>query len=371
MVAQPEGGVLEGFTLTRSGIVTRVRQGTAIVLRRHAAGDRAGQPVAMPFVGSAWLADEPAHASDEVLYTLEGWTQPARIFALRGERSTDTGLQPGVAPPGLPELQVTDVEVPSHDGVRVPMTILHRKGLALDGRNPVLLNGYASYGFSETAYYAPTQMAWFEKGGVLAFANPRGSGVYGDEWHRAGFKQTKANTWLDGVACARWLIDKGYGSPATMGVMGTSAGGIFVGRVVTSAPELFAAAVFNVGELDAVRSEESANGATNTSEFGTVKDASEFAALLRMSTYHAIADGTAYPAVLLVHGMNDPRVDVWHSAKTAARLLAASSSGKPVLLRLDLEAGHGVGSTTNQRHAMWADIYAFLLWQMGKASAEP
>ena len=148
--------------------------------------------------------------------------------------------------------------------------------------------------------------------------------------------------------------------------MGTSAGGIFVGRATTTAPELFAAAVYDVGVLDAVRVELTANGATNTSEFGSVKDPSEFKALLEMSTYHAIRDQTAYPGVLLVHGMNDPRVDVWHSAKTAARLQAASNSGRPALLRLDTQAGHGMGSTASQRNAQQADIQAFLLWQTGK-----
>jgi prolyl oligopeptidase len=155
-----------------------------------------------------------------------------------------------------------------------------------------------------------------------------------------------------------------------MGIMGTSAGGIFVGRTVTAAPELFAAAIFNVGVMDAVRAEDSATGATNISEFGTVKDPAEARALLEMSTYHAIKDGTAYPGVLLVHGMNDPRVDVWHSGKTAARLQAAQAGNpdaRPALLRLDMQAGHGVGSTLTQRESMTADIQSFLLWQMGKA----
>ena len=159
---------------------------------------------------------------------------------------------------------------------------------------------------------------------MLAYANVRGSGAFGDEWHRAGFKATKPNTWKDGVAAARYLIDQRFASPATLGIQGGSAGGIFVGRAVTSAPELFAAAIFEVGVMDAVRAEESANGITNISEFGSFRNAAEFPALLEMSTYHQIRDGVDYPAVLLMHGMNDPRVDVWHSAKAAARLQAAT-----------------------------------------------
>jgi prolyl oligopeptidase len=207
---------------------------------------------------------------------------------------------------------------------------------------------------------------------VAALANVRGSGAYGDAWYRAGFKTTKSNTWKDGIACARYLIERKYASPKTLGIWGASAGGIFVGRAVTSAPELFAAAIFDVGMLDTVRSELSANGVTNVSEFGTVKKPDEFRALLEMSTYHQIKDGVAYPAVLLVHGMNDPRVDVWQSGKAAARLQAASTSGKPVLLRLDEQAGHGIGSTAQQAFSLRADIYSFLLWQFGKLlSAQP
>jgi prolyl oligopeptidase len=175
----------------------------------------------------------------------------------------------------------------------------------------------------------------------------------------------------DGIACAQYLIAQRYASPQTLGIWGTSAGGIFVGRSVTTAPKLFAAAIFDVGVLDAVRAEETANGATNVSEFGTVKNLQEFRALLGMSTYHQIKDGVTYPAVLLVHGMNDPRVDVWHSGKTAARLQAASASGRPVLLRLDEQAGHGVGSTAQQTYGKLADVYSFLLWQFGKLSVAP
>jgi prolyl oligopeptidase len=249
------------------------------------------------------------------------------------------------------------------------MTILHRKGLKRDGTAPTLVMGYGAYGFSETAYFDPSAYAWFERGGVIAHVNVRGSGVYGDTWRYAGFKATKPNTWKDGIACAQYLIAQGYASPKTMGAWGGSAGGIFVGRMTTAAPQLFAATVSEVGDMDSTRSEFSANGVTNISEFGTVKDAKEFAALMEMSTYQNIKDGTPYPAMLFIHGMNDPRVDVWQSAKAAARLQAATTSGKPVLLRLDAQAGHGIGSTVTQRQQVKADMYAFLLWQMGKLTA--
>ena len=364
----PADGVLEDFSLTRDSVMVAVRQGTQIVLRRYNAGNTAGETIAMPFPGAARITDDPAHVYSDLVYTLSGWTQMPLTFVLQGNTSTNTGLRVNPVLPNVPDVQVENVEVVSHDGAKVPMTLLYKKGLQRDGNNPTLLSGYAAYGFSETAGFSPQRLAWIEQGGVIALANVRGSGVYGDAWYRAGQKATKSNTWKDGIACAQYLIDQKIASPKTLGAMGTSAGGIFVGRSVTTAPQLFAAAIFDVGVMDAVRAEESANGITNISEFGSYKNAAEFPALLEMSTYHQVVDGTAYPGVMLVHGINDPRVDVWHSAKTAARLQAATTSGKPILLRLDLQAGHGMGSTATQRNAQAADIYAFLLWQMGKTA---
>ena len=366
VVPEPATGMLEWMLPTRSGVLVGHRTGTLVQPRRHAAGDRVGQPVALPAAGAAWAADAPAADHDDVIVTFSSWTAPSRFLRLQGDKAVAVSLRSVEPAVKVPPLRVTEVEFASHDGVNVPMTVLHREGLALDGTNPVLLVGYAAYGATFSAGFWPSNIAWMERGGVVALVNARGSSVHGEAWYRAGFKQTKPNTWLDGVAAARWLIAQGYGSAKTMTAMGGSAGGIFVGRATTAAPELFAAAVYEVGMLDAVRSEDSANGITNISEFGTVKDPSEFKALLEMSTYHQIKDGTAYPGVLLVHGMNDPRVDVWNSAKTAARLQAASSSGRPTLLRLDPQAGHGVGSTASQADAENADIQAFLLWQTGK-----
>jgi prolyl oligopeptidase len=371
VAAPPKDGVLEEFVVAKDAVIAGVREGTAIGIRRYADGDKAGKAVELPFAGAAFVYGDPAHAYSDIVYSLSGWTQLPRTFVWDGKESKDAGLRVNGTMANMPDIQITEVKAPSYDGKLIPMTILHKKGLKLDGSNPTLLNAYAAYGFSETAGFNPSAMVWLEQGGVMAYANVRGSGVYGHDWYHAGFKATKHNTWRDGMACAQYLIKQGYASPKTLGVMGTSAGGIFVGRTVTTAPQLFAAAIFNVGIMDAVRAEESANGITNISEFGSAKNAKEFPALLEMSTYHHIQDGTAYPAVLLVHGMNDPRVDVWHSAKTTARLQAASSSGKPVLLRLDMQAGHGVGSTATQRYALSADIYSFLLWQMGKAQLAP
>jgi len=370
IVAEPSAGVLTRFGLGRDGIQAEVQQGFATRVLRYPNDGGPGRDAAPGRAGSTFLTEDAAHAYGDVWLGTSSWTEPPRLLAAAADGSvTDTRLRSGARPPGAPELEVSEVMVPSHDGALVPMAVLRRKGLVLDGSNPTLLVGYGAYGFTFTNFFDPRSIAWLERGGVLAYANVRGSGAFGDTWHRAGFKATKPNTWKDGIACARWLIREGYASAKTLGIWGTSAGGIFVGRAVTSEPELFAAAIFDVGVMDAVRAEESANGITNISEFGSWRDPDEFRALLEMSTYHQIRDGRPYPAVLFIHGLNDPRVDVWHSAKAAARLQASTSSGKPILLRLDEQAGHGVGSTALQGYSKLADIYSFLLWQFGKVNA--
>ena len=374
VVPEPRVGVLTDFKLGPEGLIyTEVRAGFNTRVRRHGRGAaRDGVDIAPRQPGSTFLVDDPAHAYRDVLLSTSTWTAPQQVINVKSDGTVRvTSLRNNKRPPGAPDVEVREVDVVSHDGVKVPLAILYRKGLELNGRNPTMLIGYGAYGISYGAGYNVSLLAWFERGGVVALANVRGSGAFGEEWHLAGFKATKSNTWKDGIAAARYLIDEKYTSAATLGVWGGSAGGIFVGRAVTSAPELFAAAIFDVGVLDTIRAEESANGITNVSEFGSVKNASEFPALLEMSTYHQIRDGVDYPAVLLVHGMNDPRVDVWHSAKAAARLQAASRSGKPVLLRLDGQAGHGIGSTLGQSLGKQADVYSFLLWQFGLAKLGP
>jgi prolyl oligopeptidase len=200
---------------------------------------------------------------------------------------------------------------------------------------------------------------------VYAVAHVRGGGEYGEEWYKGGFKATKPNTWKDAIAAAEWLVANGYTSPAKLAIMGGSAGGIFVGRSITERPDLFGAAIDAVPVSDAVRAEFSANGVGNIPEFGTVKEEAGFKGLHAMSAYHWVKDGTRYPAALVTTGFNDSRVPAWQAAKMAARLQAATASGKPVLLRIDYGAGHGIGSTKKQAYEERADIFSFLLWQAG------
>ena len=185
VAAEPKDGALQGFDLTPTALIAQLRQGTSVLLRRYARGDTVGRNLPAPTAGTAWLTSAPAQDSEALLYVFSSWTEPTRWLRLDNGLSTDVAFGARRVPANLPDVVVTDVNVDSHDGVKVPMTILHKRGLALDGRNPVLLDGYASYGFSTSAYFSTQTMAWIERGGVAAFINPRGSGVHGDEWHRA------------------------------------------------------------------------------------------------------------------------------------------------------------------------------------------
>ena len=319
--------------------------------------------------GAAGFVVSVSQKIDGVLVYTNAWTKGSLIYNYdpKTDRFSDSGLMPKGKYDDLPGFSSKEVKVKSHDGVLVPLSIVYKSDIKMDGSNPALLIGYGSYGISIPVFYNPLTIAWLERGGVFAVAHVRGGGEYGKEWHLAGQKLTKPNTWKDFIACAEYLIDKGYTSRERIAGQGGSAGGILIGRAITERPDLFAAAVINVGSLDAIRFETTTNGVPNIPEFGTVKDEDGFKGLLEMSSYHHVKEGVKYPAVLLTHGINDPRVNPWMSAKMTARLQAATASGKPVLFRVDYSAGHGIGSTREQYLQERADTWAFLMWQFGLA----
>jgi prolyl oligopeptidase len=369
-----EPGVLTGLARASDALYVSRRDGTVSRLFRLplAKGTRAaGAPreIKLPISGSFEMSGTDPRLPGALL-SLNGWTRGVQIYEAGANGVTNTGLQPRGRYDALPDFVATEVLVKSHDGALVPLSIIHKRGLKLDGTAPTMLWGYASYGFTEEPWFSAWRIAWLEKGGVFAVANPRGSGAFGQDWYKAGFQATKPNTWKDFIATAEYLVAQKYTMPARLGIWGGSAGGILVGRSITERPELFGAVISSVGVNDMVRAELTPNGVPNIPEFGTHTTEPGFRALLAMSTYHHVVDGTKYPAVLFTHGVNDPRVDVWQSSKAAARLLAATASGKPVLLRLDFQSGHGVGDTREQRNAERADVLAFLLWQFGLAQGE-
>ncbi len=372
VVPQGEGPIVKIEAAADALYFTR-REGVNTALYRlpHGAGAQA-QKLALPVQGEVELS-AAHHQRPGVLFKLGTWTQATKSYAYDPASNRVERLALAADGPfDLPaDLVARDVMVTSHDGTAVPLSIVSRKDVKLDGSNPTILYGYGAYGSTEDPYFSPRIYAWLERGGIWANVHVRGGGVFGDAWHDAGKKTTKPNTWRDAIAAGEWLIRQGYTRSARLAIYGGSAGGIFVGRAVTERPDLFGVAVPAVGVMDAVRMETSANGVANIPEFGTVKKEDEFKALLAMSSYHQLKDGTAYPAIMATHGVNDIRVDVWQSAKFVSRAMQASTSGKPILLRLEYDSGHGQGSTRAQSQIRSADLYSFLLWQMGDPDFQP
>ena len=373
LVVAPGREVVVGISAAKDALYINARDGSVAKLYRLAwgAGSRP-EPLALPLEGSLEMASVDPRVAGAVVM-LGSWTRDFGFYALapKSGRFIDTGLQK-VGPYGAPDnLVAREVLVKAADGVDVPLSIVYPKSARLDGSNPTLLYGYGSYGITDDPVYIPRFLAWYELGGVRATCHVRGGGAYGEEWHLAGKLATKPNTWKDFIACAEYLIKEGYTTSARLGIHGGSAGGILIGRAMTERPDLFAVAVPEVGVLNALRSENSANGVPNIPEFGTATNEKQFPSLLEMDALYHVKDGVRYPATLLIHGINDPRVSPWESMKMAARLQAATSSGKPVLLRLDYAGGHGVGSTKTQRQEQYADLWSFMLWQFGDPRFQP
>jgi prolyl oligopeptidase len=314
---------------------------------------RAGQ-------GDDLLVEQTTYLSPPAWYLYEAATGSTRRTALFQTATAD-----------FSDSEVIRELATSADGTRVPMSIIRKKGTKLDGRNPTLLTGYGGYGISTVPRFSTVVRAWVEQGGIWVEANIRGGGEYGEDWHLAGNLTRKQNVFDDFDACARRLVELGYTKPARLAFMGGSNGGLLMGAELTQHPERARAVVAQVGIFDMLRVEDTPNGAFNVTEFGTVKDPAQARALLAYSPYHHVVNGTRYPAVLLMTGANDPRVDPWHSRKFAARLQAATASGLPVLLRTTDKAGHGIGSALDEIISQRADYLSFLFYELGVRWKEP
>jgi prolyl oligopeptidase len=307
-----------------------------------------------------------------VLFSLQSWTRPRRIHSFDPVSGTVRDVHPAPPHPAdRPKFRLTRVEVRSADGTLVPLSILTAGELRKDGSHPALVEGYGAYGMSLEPGFRPPLIAWLERGGIYALCHARGGGEHGDAWYRAGHKGNKPNTISDFIACAGYLVAEGYTTHERLAGNGASAGGLTIGGAITRRPDLFTAGWAMVPVADLLRFEFSRNGPVNIPEFGTVTDPDDFRAMRAVSPYENIATGARYPAVLVTTGINDRRVPPWQAAKLAARLQAATASGRPVLLRVDWGTGHGVGTTTGDQEEMLADVFSFLLWQMGIPEFQP
>ncbi len=371
VIVPESANVISAFTLAADGIYVSKRAGSGFVLQRTAFDGHDSHPIALPYAGTVGgLTADPSHPG--VMFNLQGWVKAPREIAYdpKADTATDTGL----IPPSKTEsdaIEATETYAVSHDGTRIPLSIISPKGVTRDGSHPTIVYGYGSYGISLDPFYSATWQAWIEHGGIIAVAHIRGGGEYGDAWHRAGQKLTKINSMLDFNAAAQYMIDQHYTQSRYLAANAASAGGIVMGGALTMDPALFRVILDDVGMSDTLRTETEPNGPPNVPEFGSTSTEDGFHALYSMSAYAHVHDGTPYPAVLFMTGANDPRVAPWHMMKMAARVQAATSSGRPALLRIDYDAGHGIGSSLSQYAAKVADEWSFALWQMGDPAFQP
>ena len=355
--------VIEGTTRARDGLYLQIMDGGISRVRRLGADGKVAD-IALPFDGTIGAVYAVGN-EDGALLSLTGWLTPAGVYSVDPDcRVQDTGITP------KPDIDVSAYEAKrffaaAKDGTKIPYSLIYRKGLKLDGGAPTWISAYGSYGIAAyTPAFAGRSLAFVDAGGIVGYANVRGGGEYGREWHKAGQLANKPNTWRDLIAVCEELCAKKYTSPQHLAIGGRSAGGITVGRAMTERPDLFAAVTDGVGWSNPLRYVVEQNGYGEEPEWGAVTDPAGYRALKSIDSYQAVKDGVAYPAVLLTTGVTDPRVAPFHVAKMTARLQAATSSGKPILLRVDYDAGHGIGSTRSQQDREVADTYAFLLWQL-------
>ena len=367
-------GVLTGLAAARDGLYFARRDGAVFTLHRLARGATEPQAIALPFAGTisqdGGLVTDPERTG--ALVSLESWVRPhvwLRYDATTGSL-TDTRILPPF-PRDLSGYQSVETSATATDGTSIPLSIITRKDLPHDGRRPTYLVGYGAYGISYDPAFSPTFLPWLDRGGVYAVAHVRGGGERGQAWHDAGKIATKQNTIHDFIAAAETLVAQGYTDRAHLGGEGTSAGGILIGGAITQRPDLFRAALIRVGATNTLREQYTAGGPANIPEFGDATRRDQFPAMLAMDAYNHVRKGVDYPAVLLTGGADDPRVTVWIPAKMTARLQADTASGRPVLFRVEFDAGHGIGSTRRQRDDETADEFAFLLWQFGEDGYQP
>lgn len=360
----PEGAaVLENIQAADDALYLELLDRGLTRIERITYDGKNREEVKLPFPGAATIEATPDRPG--VVITAESWARPPADFTFDPVHGMRALALREPWPVDYSHITSELVEATSADGTKVPMSIIRRADARLDGSAPCVLDGYQAYGSVSRPYFSPLGLTWVDRGGIRAMCHGRGSGNRGKQWHLDGVKHNKERGVEDFIACAEYLIANKYTAASRLTVTGTSAGGILAGGAVTRRPDLYAAAVLRVPVVNLVRFELTEGGPANVPEFGALADEADFKHLLASDPYHRVTDGTRYPAMVITGGKHDVRVPIWLPAKFAARVQAATTSGKPILLRVETDAGHGIGSTRTQTEEEFADLYAFALWQSG------
>ena len=355
---------LEGVTAVGGRLVATWLRDARSVVTLHDAKGAELQELKLPGVGSAggfageW--DDP-----ESFYFYTSFATPTQLYKLDVQSAQSTLWKSSSVDFDPEAYEVKQVFFASKDGTQVPMFIAHKKGLVLDGKNPLLLYGYGGFNISLTPSFSLSRVAWMELGGVYAVVNLRGGGEYGKEWHDGGRLKNKQNVFDDFIGAAEHLHAAGYSSPAKTAIQGGSNGGLLVGAAMTQRPELFGAALPAVGVLDMLRYHLFTIGWAWASDYGRSDDKDMFPILYGYSPLHNLKQGVRYPSTMVMTADHDDRVVPAHSYKFAAELQRVHAGSNPVLIRIDTRAGHGAGKSTEQMIDETADVLAFLVKELG------
>jgi prolyl oligopeptidase len=366
LIAERKDVSIRRVSLARGILVVNLLKDAATRIELYALDGRPLGDLPLPGIGSASLSTFQDRTEAFLTYT--SFNEPSGVYRVDlATKKVELWERPKV-PVDPSIVEVKQVFVPSKDGTKVPVFLVYKKGLKLDGNNPTLLYAYGGFNVSQTPSFSATLFPWFEAGGVYALACLRGGSEYGDAWHEAGMLEKKQNVYDDFIAAAEWLVAQKYTRPARLAVSGGSNGGLLTGAVLTQRPELFGAVISAVPLLDMLRYQSFLMARYWIPEYGSAENADQFRFLRAYSPYHNVKKGTKYPAVLLTAGENDSRVHPLHARKMAALLQASTASApaeKPILLWVDRDAGHGQGKPLALRVRDAADQRMFLLWQLG------
>jgi len=365
--AQPDR-VIEGIHAASDALYVLARHGAYSQLLRIPTGTKTVEEVALPFAGHVAEAfSDPRFPG--LAITLSSWVVPPAVYTYSPSAKSFARVKIGTQGDIVPaRFVVSDLNAKAHDGVMVPLSLIQPKDAK--GAQITIIEAYGSYGISELADFSVRRATAMNQGITYGVCHVRGGGELGEAWRLGGKDANKHNTWEDLIACGEYLIARGTTSKDKLFIIGGSAGGITMGRSLTERPDLFAGVIDLVPAGNTLRSEFSPNGPPNIPEFGTITTEAGFKNLYDMDTIRHVKKGVQYPAVMVATGLNDPRVSPWEPAEVAAALQASGTS-KPVLLRIDAEAGHGIGSTKTQTDALTADWIAFVLWRAGLPEWQP
>ncbi len=366
VIAMRADEVLESVAYCGGLLVASYSKDVCSRIERFTTSGQSLGEIKLPGLGSASIATDETRTNGFVSYT--SFNEPRSIYSVDFKSGSMTLWARPTVPIDPSSVTVSQVFVPSKDGTKIPMFIVHKAGLVLSGDSPTILYGYGGFNVSLDPAFNATNWPWYEGGGVYAIANLRGGSEYGEEWHKSGMRANKQNVFDDFYACAEWLISSKFTNPSHLAIQGGSNGGLLTGVAVTQRPELFCAAISAVPLLDMIRYQQFLMAKFWVPEYGSSDDAEQFGWIRKYSPYHHVTNGTKYPAVLFTAGENDSRVHPLHARKMTARMQALSANDQdidPILLWVDRNAGHGQGKPLANRIAEKADQWSFMMWQTG------